>query len=159
MTASNNEQNSKTTETPKQVVTSTVPVSALITTGIVSAVAAFSASILFLHYFPQCKPVSHPVAIVDVVKMGMEATKSAISGGNAEEMMTNAGLRIQELRRRGYIVLDARYVIAAPEDFVVKPSELIPGADDSSSAITGYVPPNITRSLIPIGGDEGGEQK
>ena len=48
---------------------------ALVTTGIVSAVAAFSASLLYFHYFPQVEKTPAPIAVVDMVKLGLAVTQ------------------------------------------------------------------------------------
>lgn len=114
---------------------------ALVTTGIVSAVAAFSASLLYFHYFPQVEKTPAPIAVVDMVKLGLAVTQMSTNGDSSAFM--NTGRAIAMLKDYGYIVLDSRMVIAAPEEYVKTPQQLIPGAPDMTDAPGGYVPPDI----------------
>lgn len=59
------------------------------------------------------------------------------------------GQAIAMLRNLGYIVLDSRMVIAAHEEYVRKPSDLIAGGSDKEALPGGYVPPNILGGQIP----------
>lgn len=113
----------------------------LITTGIVSAVGAFSASLLYFHYFPAVQVTPAPIAVVDMVKLGVAVSKMSAQG-NASAFM-NAGRAVAMLKEYGYIVLDSRMVVAAPDEYVKKPSEILVGADDSENITSGYVPPEI----------------
>ena len=62
-----------------------VSLSTVVTMGVASAVIAFSASLLTLHFFPQTPPVEHPVAVVDMVKIATAVTKMAINGEAGDE--------------------------------------------------------------------------
>lgn len=132
--------------------------SALVTTGFLSAAAAFSSTLLYFHYFPQVveRELPAPIAVVDVVKLAASITKASqmsqinettahSSYANAEGSSNSdndndsdgnksalhaaqaAGAAIAKLRQAGYIVLDARYVISVPEEYVMEPSDLLPG--------------------------------
>lgn len=118
---------------------------ALVTTGVVSAIAAFSASLLYFHYFPQVKKEPAPVAVVDMVKLGLAVTQMS-NQGDASAFM-NTGHAIAMLKEHGYIVLDSRMVIAAPDVYMKKPSDLIAGAPDLDNAPGGYVPPNLMQGV------------
>ncbi|WP_443743199.1 hypothetical protein [Sutterella sp.] len=115
--------------------------SALITTGFVSAVAAFSASLLYFHYFPQVKETPAPIAVVDMVKLGMAVTKMSADGDQAAFL--NAGRAVAMLKEYGYIVLDSRMVIAAPDHYVRTPAQIIEGAPDMEDGPGGYTPPQV----------------
>lgn len=114
---------------------------ALFTTGFVSAVAAFSASLLYFHYFPPVEEKPAPIAVVDMVKLGLAVTEMSAKGDTAA--FVNTGHAIAMLKELGYIVLDSRMVITAPDIYVKDPSELIVGAPDMKGGPGGYVPPDI----------------
>ena len=100
----------------------------LFTTGLVSAIAAFSATILFLHYFPQTPPQNEPkVAVVDLGKIGLSIGKASILDMDTNRLSAEAGQAIKSLADKGYIVLDARYVINAPKKLHIQPEQLVPG--------------------------------
>lgn len=119
----------------------------VVTMGVASAVIAFSASLLTLHFFPQTPPVEHPVAVVDMVKIATAVTKMAINGEAGDEALVHVGERLNQLRDAGYIILDARSVIATPDMYILKPSELIPGVSDEGVTGAGYMPPNLFAPL------------
>ncbi len=116
-----------------------------VTTAILSASVAFSASLLYFHFFPQVQTTPAPVAVVDMVKLA-----AAIADMNAQgdtEAFMNSGHAIAMLKARGYVVLDSRMVIAAPDEYVMTPSELVVGAPEATSLGGGYVPPNLIEGL------------
>ena len=119
--------------------------SSLITTGIVSAITAFSATLLYFHYFPQTQDKPAPIAIVDLVKLGTSITQMNQAGNSSAFL--NSGHAIAMLKEHGYIVLDSRMVITAPDQYVKKPSELVPGAPDMDFMPGGYVPPNFMEGI------------
>lgn len=114
---------------------------ALFTTGFVSAAAAFSASLLYFHFFPQVEERPAPIAVVDMVKLGLAVTDMSAKGDASA--FVNTGHAIAMLKELGYIVLDSRMVITAPDIYVKNPSDLITGAPDMTNAPGGYVPPDI----------------
>ena len=120
-----------------------VSLSTVVTMGVASAVIAFSASLLTLHFFPQMPPVEHPVAVVDMVKIATAVTKMTLNGEAGDEALVHVGERLIQLRDAGYIILDARSVIATPDMYILKPSELIPGVSDEGVTGAGYMPPNL----------------
>lgn len=120
-------------------------VGAHVTTGIISACAAFSASLLYLHFFPQVEETPAPIAVVDMVKLAAAITEMNSQGDTAAFM--NTGHAIAMLKAHGYVVLDSRMVIAAPDEYVMTPSELVEGAPDNLSLVGGYVPPNLTEGI------------
>lgn len=123
---------------------------ALLTTGIVSAITAFSASLLYFHYFPQTEKTPAPIAVVDMVKLGLAVTEMSTKGDTAA--FVNTGHAIAMLKELGYIVLDSRMVIAAPDQYVKQPNELLVGAPDMRDAPGGYVPPDIIGAGEAING-------
>lgn len=115
-----------------------------ITTAIIASCAAFSASLLYFHFFPQVKETPAPIAVVDMVKLAAAITEMNTQG-DAKAFM-NSGHAIAMLKANGYVVLDSRMVIAAPDEYVMTPSELVAGASDNPS-LGGYVPPNLTEGM------------
>jgi len=113
---------------------------ALVTTGLVSAIAAFSATLLYFHYFPPVVEKPAPIAVVD-----MAVTK--MSGEGDASAFMNTGRAIAMLKEYGYIVLDSRMVITAPDVYMKKPSDLIEGAPDMDNTPGGYVPPNLMNGV------------
>lgn len=118
---------------------------ALVTTGLVSAIAAFSATLLYFHYFPPVVEKPAPIAVVDMVKLGMSVTQMS-KEGDASAFM-NTGHAIAMLKEYGYIVLDSRMVIAAPDVYMKKPSDLIVGAPNMDDVPSGYTPPNLLKGV------------
>lgn len=119
--------------------------SAHVTTAVISVCAAFSASLLYFHFFPQVKETPAPIAVVDMVKLAAAITEMNAQGDTKAFM--NSGHAIAMLKARGYVVLDSRMVIAAPDEYVMTPSELVEGAPDNLSLVGGYVPPNLTEGM------------
>lgn len=118
-----------------------VSMSACITTGVVSALVAFGASILFAH-FVQPKPVQPkaPIAIVDMLQLASGIAKS--KGIDATQAYQQVGEAIAQLENKGLIVMDTRSIIAAPDQYRLLPSQLVPGADDSG-IVGGYDVPTL----------------
>lgn len=81
------------------------------------------------------------LSLVDMVKLGLAVTQMSTNGDSSAFM--NTGRAIAMLKDYGYIVLDSRMVIAAPDEYVKTPQQLIPGAPDMTDAPGGYVPPDI----------------
>ena len=115
---------------------------ALVTTGLVSAIAAFSATLLYFHYFPPVVEKPAPIAVVDMVKLGTK-----MSGEGDASAFMNTGRAIAMLKEYGYIVLDSRMVITAPDVYMKKPSDLIEGAPDLDNTPSGYTPPNLLKGV------------
>lgn len=120
---------------------------ALVTTGVVSAITAFSASLLYFHYFPQVQERPAPIAVVDIVKMGMAVTKLTQEGQN--NAFSELAFALKELQNQGYIVLDSRMVLGAPDEYLRKPSDLMLGAPNYDQAPSGYATPNLFEAPIP----------
>jgi len=110
----------------------------LFTTGLVSAIAAFSATLLFLHYFPQNPPQNEPkIAIVDLGKIGLAIGKASILELDTNRLSAEAGQAIKTLADNGYIVLDARYVVNAPKKLHLQPEQLVPGMPSIDEPLSG----------------------
>lgn len=92
----------------------------LFTTGFVSAVAAFSASLLYFHYFPPADDKPAPIVIVDMMKLASDVSEAKTSG-DASAFAT-AAHAVEMLKEQGLIVLDARSVVTAPEIYYGRPS-------------------------------------
>lgn len=114
---------------------------ALFTTGLVASIGGFCASLLYFHFFPQVEEKPVPIAVVDMVKLGMAVTQMSSNGDQAAFM--NAGRAVAMLKEYGYIVLDSRMVITAPDQYVKKPSDIIIGAPDIGGDGISYVPPAL----------------
>lgn len=118
---------------------------ALITTGVATALLSIAGSVLITHYTVanRLNTIEHPVAIVDVVRMASELARAAShAGSKIDDIVTNYAENLNRLKEAGYIILDARYTILAPDAYIVKPSELIPGASDENLR-GAYQPPTI----------------
>ena len=118
---------------------------ALVTTGIVSSLAAFSGAVLFQHYVQRTPEADVPIAVVDMVQIGAEVTKLAAKGTDSQYLLEASGKRLGALNDAGYLVIDARSVIYAPPRFKVPVSALVPGASDTPNPFSGYVPPTPIR--------------
>ena len=73
-------------------------------------------------------------------------TKFLTLSGDASAFM-NTGHAIAMLKEYGYIVLDSRMVITAPDVYMKKPSDLIVGAPNMDDAPSGYTPPNLLKGV------------
>lgn len=122
-----------------------VSLSACITTGVVSALVAFGASILFAHFVQQ-KPVQTkaPIAIVDMLQLATGIGKA--KGLDATQAYQQAGEAISRLEAQGMIVMDTRSIIAAPSVYKLLPSQLVPGADDGG-LVGGYDVPTLKEEV------------
>ena len=120
-------------------------ISGYITTGILSALLAFGGSILWAHFFPPKVPTAPaPIAIVDMLQLasGIATAKNIDPQAAYEEV----GKAIARLEENGYIVMDTRSIIAAGDQYKIKPSQLIPGAKDNG-LIGGYEVPNLLEGV------------
>ena len=120
-------------------------ISGYITTGILSALLAFGGSILWAHFFPPKVPTAPaPIAIVDMLQLasGIATAKNIDPQAAYEEV----GKAIARLEENGYIVMDTRSIIAAGDQYKIKPSQLIPGATDNG-LIGGYEVPNLLEGV------------
>lgn len=115
---------------------------ALLSTGVIAALAGFAASLLYFHFNPQVKDTPPPIAVIDMVKLSASITKMTGEGGSAEAALQTAGESIAKLKAAGYIILDARYVIGAPDQYVMESWDLVPGAPEMSWG-SGYVRPML----------------
>lgn len=128
--------------------TSNSSLSGYITTGILSALLAFGGSILWAHFFPPTPkvtaPTQAPIAIVDMLQLasGIATAKNIDPQAAYEEV----GKAIARLEENGYIVMDTRSIIAAGDQYKIKPSQLIPGATDNG-LIGGYEIPNLLEGV------------
>lgn len=122
--------------------------SGYITTGILSALLAFGSSILWVHFFPPAPkvtaPTQAPIAIVDMLQLasGIATAKNIDPQAAYEEV----GKAIARLEENGYIVMDTRSIIAAGDQYRIKPSQLIPGATDNG-LVGGYEVPNLLEGV------------
>lgn len=120
-------------------------ISGYITTGILSALLAFGGSILWAHFFPPKVPTAPaPIAIVDMLQLasGIATAKNIDPQAAYEEV----GKAIARLEENGYIVMDTRSIIAAGDQYKIKPSQLIPGAADNG-LVGGYEVPNLLEGV------------
>lgn len=121
------------------------PLGAHIATATLSVCTSLSAALLYFHYFPSVKEIPAPIAVVDMVKLAASITEMNTQGDTQAFM--NTGHAIAMLKARGYVVLDSRMVIAAPDQYVMTPSELVTGAPENMELTGGYVPPNLNEGL------------
>lgn len=112
----------------------------LFTTGLVSAIAAVSATLLFLHFFPQTPPPAPmKIAVVDLGKIGLSIGKASVLGLDANRLSAEAGQSLKRLSEQGYIVLDARYVVNAPDKLRIEPNQLVQGMPSIDEPLTGEI--------------------
>lgn len=114
---------------------------ALVTTAAVTAMLSIAGSALITKHIVDTRQVDHPLAVVNMVQMASEITRLAAKGRDAEEMLEGLGNGINRLREVGYVVLDARNILSAPERYYVRPSQIIRGASDKVAV--GYEAPEI----------------
>ena len=81
---------------------------ALVTTGLVSAIAAFSATLLYFHYFPPVVEKPAPIAVVDMVKLGMSVTQMSKEGdGECQDFCVWGGYSRGSPTRLPFVFCDA----------------------------------------------------
>lgn len=83
---------------------------------------------------------SIPVAVVDMVKLSASIAKLTAQGGDGKAAMDKAAETFKRLKGAGYLILDARLVIGAPDKYVMQPWDLVPEAPKLDFDL-GYTPP------------------
>ena len=91
---------------------------ALLTTGFVAAVLGFCASVLYFKAFPPVDDKPLPIVIVDMVKLSHDMTVAQKDGNGAA--FATAAHAVSMLKEQGYIVLDSRMVLDAPDMYFGK---------------------------------------
>lgn len=102
-----------------------------IATSIAAASLSLAASIAYFNYFPPEPLRTPPVMVVDTLHLAMSIARMAPNDiTRAEALYAECAKRIDMLRAQGTIILEAGHVLMAPEELVLKPSDLIEGAPD-----------------------------
>lgn len=120
-----------------------VTLSTLITTAIVTGLLSTAATLTVVKFFPpQPKEKPVQVAVVDMVRVATAIAQKSRSNEETEQLFAKSGQSIRDLREKGVILLDARMVIAAPEEKYLNPSDLIPGVTNNNPIVGGWQPAN-----------------
>ena len=120
-----------------------VTLSTLITTAIVTGLVSMAATLTVVKFFPPApkeKPTQY--AVVDMVRVATAIAQKSRSNEETEQLFAKSGESIRDLRNKGFILLDARMVIAAPEEKYLAPSDLIPGVSNNNPIVGGWQPAN-----------------
>lgn len=103
----------------------------LAATAVVAACMGFCSTVMYYKYFPPTPPKEPlPIAIVDMVQLGSALARMSSDGD--DQAFIAMGHAIAMLKESGFIVIDGRTVLAAPDEYLKKPSELVPGAPDNA---------------------------
>lgn len=76
---------------------------ALITTGVAATLISIAGSMLAVHYTVLNRPIEHPIALVDVVRMASEMARVGSKGADIEQIVTQYAANLNSLKDAGYI--------------------------------------------------------
>ena len=113
-------------------------VSSLLTTAFVSICFSVSATVAYMHFFPpKTARTLPPVMTADMMQIS-EAV-ALMSRGNiheAERLFRIGAETMERLREEGVVVIEAKNVLSAPPEAVLRPSDLIPNAPDTGEVLS-----------------------
>ena len=113
-------------------------VSSLLTTAFVSVCFSVSATVAYMHFFPpKTARTLPPVMTADMMQIS-EAV-ALMSKGNiheAERLFKLGAETMERLREEGVVVIEAKNVLSAPPEAVLRPSDLIPNAPDTGGVLS-----------------------
>lgn len=113
-------------------------VGALLTTAFVSVCFSVAATVAYMHFFPpKTERTLPPVMTADMMQIS-EAV-ALMSKGNiheAERLFRMGAETMERLREEGVVVIEAKNVLSAPPEAVLRPSDLIPNAPDTGGAFS-----------------------
>lgn len=120
----------------------------LLTTSIVSACLSAAATIAYFDIFTPHQKSVPPVMVVDMAELAASVAKMSEGDvGKAEALFALGAKSVADLREAGVVLIDARNVLSAPVDRVLKPDDLIPGAPsvelESLDVLSKPVEPNV----------------
>lgn len=121
----------------------TPTVGSLLTTAFVSVCFSVAATVAYMHFFPpKTGRTLPPVMTADMMQIS-EAV-ALMSKGNiheAERLFKLGAETMERLREEGVVVIEAKNVLSAPPEAVLRPSDLIPNAPDTGEVLSG--PKNV----------------
>lgn len=116
----------------------TPTVGSLLTTAFVSVCFSVAATIAYMHFFPpKTGRTLPPVMTADMMQIS-EAV-ALMSKGNiheAERLFKLGAETMERLREEGVVVIDAKNVLSAPPEAMLRPSDLIPNAPDTGGVLS-----------------------
>ena len=118
-------------------------IGSLLTTAFVSVCFSVAATVAYMHFFPpKTGRTLPPVMTADMMQIS-EAV-ALMSKGNiheAERLFKIGAETMERLREEGVVVIEAKNVLSAPPEAVLRPSDLIPNAPDTGEVLSG--PKNV----------------
>lgn len=139
MNAGEIEEESKTAKpndekTASAATASGISLGAMLATAAASACLSLAASIIYFSYFPP-RPAFPPVMAADMIRISESVAEMSRGDIDEAERLFKAGAEtMRRLRSAGVVVLDAKAVLSAPGEVLLRPSDLIPGAPDRKDA-------------------------
>lgn len=113
-------------------------VGSLLTTAFVSVCFSVAATVAYMHFFPpKTARTLPPVMTADMMQIS-EAV-ALMSKGNiheAERLFKIGAETMERLREEGVVVIEAKNVLSAPPEAVLRPSDLIPNAPDTGGVFS-----------------------
>ncbi len=113
-------------------------VGSLLTTAFVSVCFSVAAMVAYMHFFPpKTARTLPPVMAADMMQIS-EAV-ALMSKGNiheAERLFKLGAETMERLREEGVVVIEAKNVLSAPPEAVLRPSDLIPNAPDTGGGFS-----------------------
>lgn len=113
-------------------------VGSLLTTAFVSVCFSVAATVAYMHFFPpKTARTLPPVMTADMMQIS-EAV-ALMSKGNiheAERLFRIGAETMERLREEGVVVIEAKNVLSAPPEAVLRPSDLIPNAPDTGEVLS-----------------------
>ena len=116
----------------------TPTVGSLLTTAFVSVCFSVAATVAYMHFFPPKTGLTIP-PVMTADMMQISEAVAVMSKGNiheAERLFRIGAETMARLREEGIVVIDAKNVLSAPPEAMLRPSDLIPNAPDTGEVLS-----------------------
>lgn len=116
----------------------TPTVGSLLTTAFVSVCFSVAATVAYMHFFPPKTGLTIP-PVMTADMMQISEAVAVMSKGNiheAERLFRIGAETMARLRDEGVVVIDAKNVLSAPPEAMLRPSDLIPNAPDTGGVLS-----------------------
>lgn len=116
----------------------TPTVGSLLTTAFVSVCFSVAATVAYMHFFPPKTGLTIP-PVMTADMMQISEAVAVMSKGNireAERLFRIGAETMARLREEGVVVIEAKNVLSAPPEAMLRPSDLIPNAPDTGGVLS-----------------------
>ena len=108
------------------------PISALITTALVSILLSWAVIVVYFSFFPMHEEKGSQPQIMAVDMLSVATVIGQLTDFEPEQsrnLLKAAQQRLEKLREQGVIVLHAGNVVTMPKELIISPKALVPGSE------------------------------